>query len=69
MSSLNKSLPPVSKELLSALDAVFPLRSPRLTQSDREIWLEAGQRSVVDYLRAQFDLQNANSLGAPVLRS
>lgn len=44
-------LPPVPKALLEYLDLTFPLRSPRLAQSDREIWVEVGNLEVVDVLR------------------
>jgi hypothetical protein len=43
--------PPITPELLAALEAHFPHRCPDPKTPDREIWLYAGKRSVVDYLR------------------
>lgn len=44
----------ISKELLDALQATFPLRAPRHGESlDSLMWL-GGARSVVDFLEAQY---------------
>lgn len=43
-------LPELSLDLITELDKIYPLRLPRLNQSEREIWLEVGQREVVEYL-------------------
>lgn len=36
--------------LLNSLDALFPKRPPALSDTDREVWFKAGQRSIVDLL-------------------
>lgn len=43
-------LPVYSVDLIKELDAVYPERCPDLSLSDREIWVRAGQRSVVRFL-------------------
>jgi len=54
--------PTVPAELVAALDKLFPLRSPDPEQSDRHIWIEVGQRRVVDFLRDTHARQQANTL-------
>ncbi len=44
-----------SIDLIEDLDKVFPKRHPNLTDSDREIWYKAGQRSVVDLLQSSIE--------------
>lgn len=39
-------------ELIDALDAQFPPRNPKPSQDHPQIMYAAGQRSVVEYLRA-----------------
>ena len=56
-SLLTGPFPPVPRLLLEALEARFPLRSPSLTEADRKIWFNAGARSVVEFLRYQYDEQ------------
>lgn len=43
-------LPTLSVELIALLDKVFPERCPSISDSDRQIWVAVGQRSVVNYL-------------------
>lgn len=38
-------------DLIAALDALYPARPPRLTDSDRQVWYDAGARSVVEFLK------------------
>lgn len=45
-------LPELSLDLIDELDKTFPLMLPSIHQSEREIWLEVGKRSVVEYLLA-----------------
>lgn len=63
----NKNLPPITDELISGLDAVFPQRHPDLSWSDREIWYRAGQRFVVDFLIEQQLRQKETMLTESVL--
>lgn len=51
----------VSKELLEALDKLYPARPPDPKDPDREIWMKAGERRLVDVLRAK--LQEAEEEG------
>lgn len=50
-------LPPISDALLFALDGKFPNVCPSLNDADRMIWFKAGQRSVVDYMKDQYERQ------------
>lgn len=43
-------LPELSDDLLRELEKLIPNRHPALSMTDREIWFEAGRRSVVDFL-------------------
>lgn len=58
------SFPFLSPQLIAALDARFPNRCPRLAQTDREIWFEAGQRSVVEILKETLKRQQNNIMSA-----
>lgn len=51
-------LPPLSEELVAAIDARFALRCPLPTWTDREIWMHVGQRQVVEFIKGQHHLQN-----------
>ena len=44
-----------SIDLIEDLDKVFPRKHPSLTDTDREIWYQAGQRSVVDLLQSSIE--------------
>jgi len=50
--------PPIDGPLLAALEAVFPNRSPEITDTDRQVWRKVGNVEVVAFLRARFDAQN-----------
>jgi hypothetical protein len=52
------NLPTIPPELVSALDKLIPARCPSLNETDREIWLYAGKRSVVEFLKQQAELQS-----------
>lgn len=45
----------VTAELLAALDETFPARQPDVDDTERKIFLRAGQRQVADWLRQKFD--------------
>lgn len=40
-----------AEDLVDALDKLYPAAPPRLSDTDREVWFNAGRRSVVDFLR------------------
>ena len=44
-----------SIDLIEDLDRVFPRNHPALTDTDREVWYKAGQRSVVDLLKSSIE--------------
>lgn len=48
------TLPATTAELLDQLDRLFPHRCPSVDQTDREIWLYAGQRALIDWMREQW---------------
>lgn len=45
-----ESLPSYSHDLIKALDEAYPNKYPELDTPDREIWFNAGQRSVINKL-------------------
>lgn len=51
------SYPAVSEALIDALDKTFPERTADPAWSDREIWMRAGERRAVRFLRGQFNEQ------------
>ena len=59
-------LPTISPELIKALESLVPPEPPKLTDSDRQIWFNAGRRSLVEYLAAEFKAQQENPNGSTV---
>lgn len=57
-----KNLPAIPQDLLDALDARYPERCPDPEWTERQIWMRVGERRVIKFLKAQFDLQNENIL-------
>jgi hypothetical protein len=55
---VDTKFPAIPADLLEELERLFPERSAELQWTDREVWLKAGQCSVVRLLRAKFDEQN-----------
>lgn len=55
-------LPNVSKELVDSLDKIFPKMDFDTSYSLREMDFISGQRSVIRYLRTQYEIQNENIL-------
>lgn len=45
-----RALAAQSADLIAELDRLFPAAHPRLSDTDREIWFNAGRRAVVDLL-------------------
>lgn len=56
-------LPPISLDLLTALESHFPEQSAQLSWGDREVWFKSGQRSVVRFLQKHYQIQQENMLG------
>lgn len=48
-----EEFPRVTEEFIEALEKQFPDRSPKLTDTDREIWASVGRAEVVQFLRTQ----------------
>jgi hypothetical protein len=53
----------ISPELLEALRTAFPLKPPRLDETERQIFMKVGQQSVVDFLQYHLDNRVAQALG------
>jgi hypothetical protein len=62
-----EKFPPVSSELLAALEKAFPDQVPNTTDSDRKIWTKVGNVEVVRFLKTQFEAQNSNILDTKVI--
>lgn len=45
-----EQLPIYSIDLIKALDKIYPLTTPSLTDTEREIFYKAGQRALIDKL-------------------
>ena len=55
-------LPVISKDLLDALDGLFPERTPPITMEYKEICFRSGQRSVINFLHEKFKQQSETVL-------
>jgi hypothetical protein len=51
-------VPEIDKRLLDALDARFPPAPPLLEDSERVIWVKAGQRAIVEWLHSVYKQQH-----------
>ena len=58
----NKKLPSIHKDLIEELNRLFPEQSAKLTQSPNELYFQGGQRSVINYLKEQFNRQTETIL-------
>lgn len=52
----------LSQDLLNELDRLAPDRCPNPKDSEREIWMKAGERRLVEVLWAKFNEANENPL-------
>jgi len=48
-------LPMLAVDLIEYLDKQYPHRCPRMSDNDREIWMYAGKRELVDTLIASLN--------------
>ena len=55
-------LPVIPKDLLDALDVLFPERTPPITMEYKEICFRSGQRSVINFLHEKQRQQSENVL-------
>lgn len=53
---------PLTEELVDGLDKLVPHRCPAVSQSEREIWMYAGKRALVDALMVACKRQKEKSL-------
>lgn len=56
-------IPHISKELIEFLEETYPLRSPRMDETERSIFARAGHQQVIDTLRKLHEDQVEKSLG------
>lgn len=54
-------LPPLSQALIDALDARFPERCADPADTDREIWMKAGERRLVNTLKGELRKQETRA--------
>lgn len=54
------SLPPSSYELIRTLDKENPQCQPRMNESERQIFYNAGQRDLIDYLLGLIEEEGAD---------
>jgi hypothetical protein len=54
--------PYISEELLMSLEERFPNTSPQLDEDYNHLMWRGGQRSVVEFLRRQFEEQSKRQL-------
>jgi len=59
------NIPPLSPELVDALDKRYPERCPEVSWNDREVWRRVGQREVVRFLIEELKRQQDNILRRP----
>ena len=52
--------PLLNEELIDYLDNLFPEKCADLTQNDKEIFYQSGQRSVVKHLIEEYKSQQEN---------
>lgn len=52
----------LSLELLQELDKLYPPKPPDPRDTEREIWMKAGERRLVEVLWAKFNEANENIL-------
>ena len=60
MTTKPNQIPYITKEMLSALDVLFPEKTPEINMDMKEIYYKIGQRSVVRYLHAEAKKQSEN---------
>jgi len=55
-------IPYISRELLTFLEEIYPLRMPTVDETEREIFVRVGHREVIRTLKKFHDEQVANSM-------
>jgi len=62
MQQKQEKLPIISKDLLEALDELFPEKTPDINMEPKEMYFRIGQRSVVRFLHQAHKNQSENIL-------
>lgn len=60
---MTNPVPHIPEDLLKHLENAYPERCAELSWSEREIFVKAGQRQLVNFLRRTYEKQNENILG------
>ena len=60
-------IPHVPKELLEFLEELYPLRMPRVDETEREIFVRVGHREVLRTLKKFYDEQEQRQLVGKIL--
>lgn len=60
MQQKQTKLPVITKELLDALDELFPEKTPEINMEPKEMYFKIGQRSVVRFLHEKQKQQSEN---------
>jgi hypothetical protein len=64
--SKDLDFPPVSKSLLESLEGVYPKKDFDCDTPSNYLVFHYGQRSVVNFLRHQYEIQNDNILNTKI---
>jgi len=56
----NVKIPIIKEELIKYLNSLFPDKCADLKDSEKEIYYKSGQRSVVNHLINQYNIQQEN---------
>jgi len=63
---LKRGAPPLDPALIGWLDAAYPERCPRSHMSERDIWMEAGARHLINRLISLHNKQTERSSATDV---
>jgi hypothetical protein len=57
----------IRPELMEALEQLYPARPPNPQDSEREIWMKAGERRLVEVLKAKYQEATDELVGVSLL--
>ena len=57
----------IRPELMEALERLYPARPPNPQDSEREIWMKAGERRLVEVLKSKYQEASDELVGVPLL--
>tara|TARA_A100001391_G_scaffold199465_1_gene182450 strand:+ start:731 stop:943 length:213 start_codon:yes stop_codon:yes gene_type:complete len=55
---VHEFVPSNLEETIGYLKRLFPLKSPKIDMSDREIWIEVGRQEIIEFLQRTLDKEN-----------